>query len=70
MPCQMREGKALVPLSHLAHIRGLFPELVEEGGALQHPGGLALAPVPALDELAGLLQEGALPDSWQEAWPG
>ncbi len=63
------EGKALAPLSQLAHIRGLFPELVEEGGALGSIREASpLAPVPALDELAGLLQEGALPDSWQEAW--
>jgi ATP-dependent helicase/nuclease subunit B len=63
------EGKALSPLSQLSHIRGLFPGLVEEGGAV---GSLRetrpLAPVPALDELAGLLKEGELPEAWQEAW--
>lgn len=62
-------GKALSPLSQLAHIRGLFPGLVEEGGALgslREP--LPLAPVPALDELAGMLREGELPPAWQDAW--
>ena len=63
------EGKALSPLSQLAHIRGLFPGLVEEGGAV---GSLRetepMAPVPALDELAGMLKEGSLPEPWQDAW--
>ena len=62
-------GKALAPLGHLTRIKGLFPGLIEEGGALgsqREPE--PLAPVPALDELAGLLGEGDLPPSWQDAW--
>ncbi|MDD4080496.1 MAG: PD-(D/E)XK nuclease family protein [Eubacteriales bacterium] len=62
-------GKALAPLSHLSRIRGLFPGLMEEGGAL---GSLRetepAAPIPAIDELAGLLGEGDVPPIWQDAW--
>lgn len=63
------EGKALSPLSQLSQLRGLFPGLVEEGGALGSLRESApLAPVPALDELAGMLREGELPPLWRDAW--
>ena len=63
------EGNALSPLSQLSQIRGLFPGLAEEGGALGSLREAApLAPVPALDELAGMLREGGLPPAWQDAW--
>ena len=62
-------GKALAPLSHLSRIRGLFPGLAEEGGAM---GSLReaepVAPIPAIDELAGLWRERDVPPAWQEAW--
>ena len=64
-----QEGAALRPFAQLAHIRRLFPALVEEGGVSQRfAASLPLAPGPALDALGAKAREGALEGEWLEAW--
>ena len=64
-----QEGAALRPFSQLAHIRRLFPGLVEEGGISQRCAAqLPLAPLPALDALGVKMREGRLEGAWRDAW--
>ena len=64
-----QDGGALRPFSQLAHIRRLFPLLVEEGGVSQKAAAeLPLAPGPALDALGAKLREGELRGEWLESW--
>ncbi|MBR1586260.1 MAG: PD-(D/E)XK nuclease family protein [Clostridia bacterium] len=63
------DGGALRPFAALAHIRRLFPELVEEGGVMQKSAArLPLAPGPALDALGMKARDGALDGEWLAAW--
>ncbi len=63
------DGGALRPFASLAHIRRLFPGLVEEGGVMQRSAAsLPLAPGPALDTLGLKARDGALDGEWLEAW--
>ena len=63
------DGGALRPLATLAHIRRLFPTLVEEGGVMQRSAAaLPLAPGPALDAIGMKAREGALEGEWLAAW--
>lgn len=64
-----QDGGALRPFAQLAHIRRLFPALVEEGGVTQRAAArLPLAPGPALDALGARIREGTLEGEWLEAW--
>ena len=64
-----QEGNALRPFAQLAHIRRLFPGLVEEGGVSQRCAAQQpLAPGPALDALGAKMREGELKGPWLEAW--
>ena len=64
-----QDGSALRPFSQLAHIRAIFPALVEEGGVSQrYAARFPLAPQPALDALGMKLREGPLQGEWKEAW--
>jgi len=63
------DGGALRPFAGLAHIRRLFPSLVEEGGVSQKTASpLPLAPGPSLDAMGARLRMGALDQEWLEAW--
>ena len=63
------DGGALRPFAPLAHIRRLFPALVEEGGVMQRCAArLPLAPGPALDAIGMKAREGELTGEWLEAW--
>jgi len=64
------EGNVLRPLGNIAAIRDMLPWLIEEGGALvpEESHVAPLAAVPALDAVAQFLQEGHVPDHWQDAW--
>lgn len=63
------DGSALRPFASLAHIRRLFPALVEEGGVMQRAAAtLPLAPGPALDALGMKARDGELTGEWLEAW--
>jgi ATP-dependent helicase/nuclease subunit B len=65
----MQEGSVLRPAKEIPHIRRLFPLLAEEGGVNAPPGAMfPLAPVPALDVIAGKLRRRALDGDWAEAW--
>ena len=64
------EGNVLRPLGNVAAIKAMLPRLIEEGGALA-PEESAVAPLaaaPALDAIAGFLQDGHMPPHWQDAW--
>lgn len=64
-----QEGAALRPFSQLAHIRALFPGLVEEGGVSQRSAArFPLAAGPALDGLGAKIREKQLKGEWLEAW--
>lgn len=64
-----QDGGALRPFSQLAHIRRLFPLLVEEGGVSQKmAAALPLAPGPALDAMGAKFRLGSLTGEWLEAW--
>lgn len=64
-----QEGTALRPFPQLAHIRRLFPTLVEEGSISQRcAASLPLAPLPALDALGVKIRDGSLEGAWKEAW--
>ena len=66
------EGAALHPLTQLKAIGRLFPQLVEEGGAMAGRANdaqeLPLAPMPALETLALKLQAGETDERWRGAW--
>ena len=64
-----QEGGALRPFPRLAHIRAMFPGLVEEGSVSQHVAAeKPLAPSPAFDALGVKIKDGALSGEWLEAW--
>ena len=64
-----QDGAALRPFPQLAHIRAIFPGLVEEGGVSQRFAvRFPLAPQPALDALGMKMREGPLKGEWLEAW--
>ena len=64
-----QDGGALRPFAQLAHIRRLFPALVEEGGVSQHVAArLPLSPGPTLDALGQKMRAGQLQGEWLEAW--
>lgn len=63
------DGSSLAPLSHIGRIQRMFPQLVEEGGAvssLREPW--PFSPAVALDELATLLYQGTLEKTWSTAF--
>ena len=64
-----QDGGALRSFSRLAHIRAIFPGLVEEGSVSQRIAApLPLAPVPVFDALGVKMQDGPLTGEWLEAW--
>lgn len=64
-----QDGGALRPFPRLAHIRAIFPGLVEEGSISQRIAAeLPLAPAPAFDALGVKMQEGPLTGEWLQAW--
>lgn len=64
-----QDGSALRPFPRLAHIRAIFPGLVEEGSVSQRfAASLPLAPAPAFDALGVKMQDGPLTGEWLEAW--
>lgn len=63
------EGKALSPLIELGRIKRMFTRLVEEGGALHTlRENQPLTPMAALDELAVLMKNGEMDETWWTAW--
>ena len=64
-----QDGGTLRPFPRLAHIRAIFPGLVEEGSVSQRfAAGLPLAPAPAFDALGVKMKDGPLTGPWLEAW--
>ncbi len=64
-----QDGAALRPFPRLAHIRAIFPGLVEEGSISQQIAAeLPLAPGPVFDALGMKLKDGPLQGPWLEAW--
>jgi ATP-dependent helicase/nuclease subunit B len=62
-------GETQAPLPQLSRIKRLFPQLVEEGGAMSvlrdHQ---PLTPAAALDEIASLLASHEMEGAWWDAW--
>jgi ATP-dependent helicase/nuclease subunit B len=65
----MQEGTVLRPAKEISHMKRIFPQLAEEGGANAAAGAMfPLAPVPALDVIAVKLRLHTLYGDWAEAW--
>ncbi|MGI6234929.1 MAG: PD-(D/E)XK nuclease family protein [Christensenellales bacterium] len=63
------EGRALSPLIELGRIKRMFTQLVEEGGALHTlRESQPLTPMAALDEVAVLIKNGEMDETWWTAW--